>query len=142
MSSEEMLEAIQALEKQIKTEDISTLAEEVRFWRGADVVISPELCPRDASWIENQPMVIGLQQTMPRRRLVITPHAKVLSWLFFQLKRIFWERLRSISKYDFYGMLAQSALDFLESHEDDEDPTELLCAVLETSIVFVRPRGS
>ena len=57
-------------------------------------------------------------------------YARELSWLFYQLKSIFSERIDYLSKYDFYGMLAQSAIDQITKGDKPQDDKALLLAVL------------
>jgi hypothetical protein len=46
------------------------------------------------------------------------------------LKAIFYDRLDYISKYDFYGSLAQAALDHLDKHKGNTVMRDLLLDVL------------
>jgi hypothetical protein len=135
-----LLDQLEELESKIRASDISVLAEDVREWGGADVVISSTLNQSTKKWLENQPLVLSLQSTEPRRRAVITKHAKELSWLFCELRDLFSARVDYISKYDFYGLLAQSAIDYLARNEAATDPKGLLLAVLDSSRKFFEER--
>ena len=84
-------------------------------------------------WLSEQPYVISFQKTKPSRRAVITKYSKELSWLFYQLKDLFSGKIDYISKYDFYGSLAQSAIDYLSTNEDPQDAKGLLIEVLNTA---------
>jgi hypothetical protein len=94
-------------------------APSIREWGGADVVItSPLLQP------------IG-ECFYPEPRYVVTPNAKPLSRLFYDLRDAFRELLDCSSKIEFYGCLAIAALNYQEGlRGEHEDTTELLNAVL------------
>jgi hypothetical protein len=124
---------LEMIEKQILEGNVNTLARDVENWGGSDVIISDSLDESLKQWLEDQPIVISSQVNEPRRRVVITKYSKELSWLFYQLRDIFYEKLDHISKYDFYGSLAQSALDYLSDNVGDEELTDLLNAVIDTS---------
>ena len=128
-----ILDKLNELEKQIQNFDFSPKAIKTSEWEGADVIISNQMCDTTRQWLEEQPAVISLQETEPRRRAVITEYAKELSWLFCELKEIFSERIDHISKYDFYGLLAQAAIDCLEKTDGKKDIKTLLLTVLEES---------
>lgn len=132
----EILEKIWDLEKAVKTADIAKLAEGTEEWGGADVVIAAQMTKEMEEWIGSQPMVISFQRTAPRRRLVLTRYSRELSWLFFRLKDIFYDRLDYISKYDFYGLLAQAALDHIEKNDGKADLKGLLLDVLAAAEEF------
>jgi hypothetical protein len=106
-------------------------AEGVREWGGADVVIASRRTPQLTRWQNDSGIVISLQSSVPRKRLVVTPYARELSWLFYQLRDIFASRIDSLSKYDFYGALAQAALDEIEKNPVAESCTGLLNAVID-----------
>jgi hypothetical protein len=131
-----LLKEIEALEKRIMASDVSVEAGTVKEWGGADVIIKTRLDKDTENWLGNQPLAISLQSTEPRRRAVITNYAKELSWLFYQLKGVFSERIDYISKYDFYGLLAQSAINHITKNKETEDAQSLLIAVLNTAKGF------
>ena len=81
-------------------------------------------------WLGNQPFVVSLQENTPQRRAVITQFSKELSWLFYELKNIFAEKTDHISKYDFYGLLAQAAIEYLDNSNDKVQCDQLLKVVL------------
>jgi hypothetical protein len=65
---------------------------------------------------------------------VITSCSKELSWLFYRLKDIFVGTIDLTSKYDFYGRLAQSAINYIEENKErgeHGDCTHLLKTVLD-----------
>lgn len=82
-------------------------------------------------------MVVSFQDLTPKRRAVITEYSKEQSWLFEQLKDIFTEEIDFASKYDFYGLLAQSAIDYLETNKDNLEMRDLLLAVTNASKRFL-----
>jgi len=120
----------------IENTDISVEAKAVEEWGGADVIIQQTLDADIEKWLGDQPAVIALQSTEPRRRAVITEHSRELSWLFYELSDVFSEEIDYASKYDFYGLLAQSAIDYLADYEYVQDPRDLLLAVLNASRGF------
>lgn len=109
------------------------------LWGGADVVIVNDLDEATQDWLGAQPnVIISSQKTEPRRRAVVTSFAEELSWLFYRLRETCSEHLDHVSKYDFYGTLAQSAMDYLDRHRGTANQTELLSLVLATAEQWVR----
>lgn len=137
-----LLTQIENLEQKVKAEDISVEARTVKEWGGADVIIKERLDRDTQKWLGSQPLVISLQSTEPRRRAVITRYATELSWLFYQLKSIFSGRIDYVSKYDFYGLLAQSAIDHVAKGNETQDAKALLLAVLNTAKGFCEDEPS
>ena len=130
---------ISELKKHIETVDISWEARNTKEWGGADVIIKKSRDSNIDRWLEDQPLSIGLQGNAPRRRAVITQHSKELSWLFYQLRDLYSEKIDYVSKYDFYGLLAQSANDYLANIDKNEQDAEgLLIAVLTASEGFCK----
>jgi hypothetical protein len=117
-------------------------ARTVKEWGGADVIIEARLDENTKRWLGDQPYVISPQNTDPRRRAVITEYSKELSWLFYQLRDIFHGKLDYVSKYDFYSVLAQSAIDYLKNNEDLKDAKGLLIEVLNTAKGFCDDESS
>ena len=132
------------LRQRIDSSDIST---EVKgfskakgmnsFWKGADVIIARYSSPDLEKWVANQPHVISFQSSEPRRRVVVTKFATELDWLFYQLRDIFSDYYDHVSKYDFYGLLAQSAIDYLKDNGDNQNSKDLLLTVLDASKGFL-----
>lgn len=95
-------------------------APSIREWGGADVVITSP-----------QPRPIG-ECFYPEPRYVVTPNAKPLSKLFYDLRDAFHELLGCSSKVEFYGCLAMAALIYQEGlRGKPEDTTELLNSVFQ-----------
>ena len=119
----------------------SSLVEE---WGGADVIIKKNLTDKKLTWLIDQPEVLSLQESDPRRRVVITEYSKELSWLFYKLRDTFEDRFNKISKYDFYGFLAQTAMNYLDENDNKVNCGELLNVVLFASRRFIKkdPKGS
>ena len=132
----ELMAQIEALKRRIEITDFSLEVEDVKEWGGEDVIIKSYLDKDTEKWLEGQPLVISFQSTEPRRKAVITKYSKELSWLFYQLRDLFSEKIDNISKYDFYGLLAQSAIDYLVNNEETQDAKGLLLTVLNTSKGF------
>ena len=106
-------------------------------WSGADVIITEQINDTHKDWLGNQPLVISFQQFDAMKRLVVTQHAFELSWLFIQLRELYSGRIDHISKYDFYGELAQKAIDTINFTNDELSYEELLLAVLRQSKVYI-----
>ena len=132
---------LERVEERLQTEDISRKASTTREWRGADVIITKGLENNFKKWLEDQAFVISSQNTEPRRRAVITEYSKELSWLFYKLREIFSDRIDYTSKFDFYGSLAQSAIDYLGKNKETRDVKALLLTVLSTSKGFLEKSG-
>ena len=140
--NENLLKQIDNLKRRIEAVDITMEAKAVKEWGGADVIIKSKLDENTRKWLGDQPQVISLQNTKPRRRAVITEYSKELSWLFYQLRDLFSESIDYISKYDFYGLLAQSAIDYLTNNECLKDAKGLLIEVLNTAKGFCDDESS
>lgn len=137
-----LLAQIEDLKQRIETTNISMEARTVNEWGGADVIIKKISDADTEKWLGDQPLVISFQSTEPRRRAVITKYSKELSWLFYQLKTIFSEKIDYVSKYDFYGLLAQSAINYLTNNEETQDAKGLLLTVLNTAKGFCEDESS
>ncbi len=133
-----ILKKINRLQTEIESGEFAEKAKRTMEWGGADVIVSNEMTPRIEKFLGDQNMVISLQKIAPRRRAVITPYAKELSQLFSILGGIFHERIDFASKYDFYGFLAQSALDYIDETKGDYECNQLLIAVLDGAKGFVK----
>lgn len=125
-----LIEKLGQLEEKVRSADIGKEAAGTEEWGGADVVIAAAMNRELEDWIGSQPFVVSFQKTAPRRRLVLTRHSRELSWLFFRLKDIFYDRLDYVTKYDFYGMLAQAALDHIEKNPGQDDLKGMLLDVI------------
>lgn len=128
--SKNILSNLEELQQEILATDISPKAINTKEWSGADVIIKDHVNTGIQKWLDAQPTVISFQNTTPRRRAVITNYSKELSWLFNKLKVIFSDKIDYVSKYDFYGMLAQSAIDYVIDNKDSKSVNDLLIAVL------------
>ncbi len=117
------------LQQEIEVMSVKQRFKLSREWGGADVIIACKKNDRTRNFLEGQKVVVSFQKTEPQRRVVITQYAKELSWLFLRLGDVFQGHLDFMSKYDFYGLLAQSAIDYIEDN-GDENCKALLCAVL------------
>lgn len=133
-----IIKELDKIEFKIKNNKYSSESNQIRPFGGADVIISKSLTPENERWVNDQSFVISPQKTEPRKRLVITPYEKELSWLFYQLRDIFHGQIDCVTKYDFYGLLAQNALDFIEENNNEYDCNSLLLSVLNESKAFVQ----
>lgn len=129
----DLKDKLKKLERQILTEDVSQIARTTKEWGGADVIIRSEMDERLKTWLGDDRLIINLQNIEPRRRVVITKYSKELSWLFYELRDIFSDKLDYISKYDFYGSLAQAAIDYLNNEKENKIMKNMLLTVLSTS---------
>ena len=134
--NKELIEKLDSLELKIKSRNIVKEANSIMEWAGSDVIISSQLNDAIKEWFGDQFAVITLEKTEPRRKAVITEFSKELSWLFYQLKDIFAEKLNYISKPVFYGMLAQTSIDYLEKNKEDVKCDQLLFSVLDKARSF------
>ena len=134
----ELIDKLDSLEQKIESGGIEKETSSAKEWGGADVVIRKRLNDSVKEWLGDQSTVISLQETEPRRRAVITEFSKELSWLFYQLRDIFAEEIDYISKYDFYGMLAQASIDYLEKNRENPKCNQLLYSVLDKAKSFLR----
>jgi len=128
--NQEILKKLDELERKIESGEVSKEASTVKEWGGADVIISSQWNDNIKEWLGDQPLVVSLQKSEPKRRAVITEFAKELSWLFYQLRDTFTGEIDYISKYDFYGLLAQAAIDYLEKNKECVNCNQLLTSVL------------
>ena len=96
-------------------------------FQGADVMITN----MHTSWADDNHPVISFQKIEPRHRQVVTRYYFEVSWVFFELQKIYSDTFDFINKFDFYGILAQKALDYLEKNGEPETPIPLLLAVIE-----------
>jgi hypothetical protein len=113
------------------------------YFGGADVIIDDELRPHHEHFLANQPVVFDSSGYRARRRVVITKNARPLSALFYQFRDSDFVEIDSLTKYAFYGILAQAALDYIDRHGDPDDPFPLLEGVFDAGASFLREeRGS
>jgi hypothetical protein len=124
---------LDALQRNIESGDFVAEAKSAREWGGADVIVSCFLNDSIKKWLEDTPIIISAQDTQPRRRAVITKYSRELSWLLYELREIFSGMIDYVSKYDFYGVLAESAIDYLDSRQENTECNELLKTVLDRS---------
>lgn len=121
---------LDAIKRKIDSGDFVAHAQSVPDWGGADVIISSRLNNDIKNWLADNPLIISLQETGPRRRAVITQFSKELSWLSYQLRDAYAGHMDYISKYDFFGSLAQVSIKCLKTNKDLAEPTDLLYTVL------------
>jgi len=132
----DIVEKLNILERNILKKELLSLSEHTEEWSGADVIITNKLTKDHLKWLGNDNEIISLQETIPKKRLVITKYSKELSWLFYQLKKIFKSNIDHISKYDFYGILAQTAIDYINKNKRKLNDKILLLYVLDSSRSF------
>ncbi|MBM4288346.1 MAG: hypothetical protein FJ135_09420 [Deltaproteobacteria bacterium] len=121
--------ALDKLEKQVDTPAFQKQAEKRGEWGGADVIICRKPNEDQLRWSQEQFLALPLPMVPPRHRLVVTPYSLELSYLFENLRDIFVDLLDFSNKYDFYGGLAQAALDYQQAGEGHSFP-ELAKAVI------------
>ena len=151
LPSDELLLRINDLKTKIINEDIQKIAKNHsefketlqnyekgnNVWSGADVIITEQINDTHKAWLENQPIVLSFQQFDAMKRLVVTQHAFELSWLFIQLRELYSGRIDNVLKFDFYGELAQKAIDTINFTNDENSYEELLLTVLRQSKVYI-----
>lgn len=128
----------------IKTRIENREYEGTRFelFHGADVGIVEKAADRHRQWVADQPVVIDAVGFVPRRRLIETPFATELSWLFYQFRDNSPDLIDCGNKYAFYGTLAQTAIDVTADTSDQTDAAGMLLAVFETGARFLRDLAS
>ena len=134
--NQDILKNLDELKKKIKSGDFLNRAKRQSEWGGADVIIRAKLDEKLSRWLGNQPLVLSYQKNAPRRRAVITQFSRELSWIFRQLGRICSEEIDNVSKYDFYGSLAQAAIDYIEHRGEKAERDQLLYCVLDAAKNF------
>ena len=89
-------------------------------WGGAGVIIRAKL-PKNAEV-----------------RVVVTPHSRHLSWLFYELRDAFYDQdlLDHMTKIEFFGRLANAALR-CQAHCGDEQTRDELLAVLHEAFAML-----
>ena len=129
-------ENIRQLENNIKEGKFNNDLYNIKEWGGADVIISDKKTPELIKWSENQSIIIDLNNNSfvsPGNRLIISKYSKELSWLFYELKAIFHDYIDFSNKYQFYGILAESALEFIDNN-NKYSSIDLLCHVLNDGV--------
>lgn len=97
--------------------DLTSLVDKIRIeeykgsdylWVGADIAINKEAPPKHDDWWP------------PQDDYVVTPYCKELSWLFIQLRDIFYKEplIDSLNKYEFFGRLADAAIAYMKTTDD------------------------
>jgi hypothetical protein len=122
---------LDAITRSIDSKEYLVHARSCSEWGGADVIISSHMSEEIQVWLRDNRLVISLQQSEPQRRAVITPCSRELSWLLEELRAAFAGIIDYASKYDFYGTLAQSAIDHLAARGNRAECSDLLMAVLD-----------
>lgn len=87
-------------------------------WGGADVAIVQALPERTG------------EEFYPDPRFIITKFSLELSWLFEEIVKIFTGKLDYMSRYEFYGLLAEAAEKY-KIKLNDKDCMGMLIAVLD-----------
>jgi hypothetical protein len=109
----ETAKKLDELERRITSKDFIETAKSVSEWGGADVIITSRLNDKIKNWLNDNHFTISFQDTKPQRRVIITQYSKELSLLFYELRNIFSSKMDHISKYDFYSILSESAIEYL-----------------------------
>ena len=114
--SREIESGIESLREQIRGGDVG---KSKPYWRGADVIISPERIPSERlAWTHaDDAQVITGDDAL----------AGSLAWLFSRLGRIVSPLTDHMTKYEFYGEMAEGAIEAIGSNAGDG-------AVLEAAI--------
>jgi hypothetical protein len=134
--NEDIARKIDALKQKIDSGSFLNGPKLKNEWGGADVIIRNKLNENERKWLGRQNIVLSFQKNEPRRRAVITEFSKELSWTFIRLRDIFGENINYISKYDFYGSLAQAAIEYIEDSGEHTECKQLLYVVLDAARNF------
>src|SRR5687768_10565175 len=95
---------------------------EIPEWVGADVRITSDPHHKPRHWLDNDVVIL-------------TRHAKPLTWLIFELRDLFSPWVDASNKHGFYGALGQAASDYIAKHQPEAtDHRPLLAAVLEAAL--------
>ncbi|MEI2769906.1 MAG: hypothetical protein V9G98_03935 [Candidatus Competibacter sp.] len=115
--SQEIESGIKSLQEQIRSGDIGKSRP---YWRGADVIISPERIPRERlAWTHaDDAQVVTGDDAL----------ASSLAWLFSRLGQIVSPLIDYMTKYEFYGEMAEGAIAAIDSNPENER------AILEATI--------
>lgn len=117
-SADQVTDDVRALSARVARGEIGT----ARAWGGADVcIVRRPRKPSESSW-GSEP------------KYVVTKYVAELSWLFEELRDIFYQLGGDIAgwKYDFFGSLADAA-EFAIQMGKDASPEELLLAVCDVA---------
>ena len=99
------------------------------LWIGADIAIDKKAPPKSTDWWP------------PQDEYVVTPYCKELSWLFIELRDIFYEEplIDAFNKYEFFGGLADAAIKYMASTKDGiGKKEELLMAAHNESEIMLK----
>jgi hypothetical protein len=95
-------------------------------WVGADVRVTSDPHDKPTDWLDND-------------AVVMTRHAKPLTWLFFELRDIFAPWVNAGNKHGFFGALGQAARGYLAKNQPEgTDHRPLLAAVLDAALQISR----
>ncbi|EIM78102.1 hypothetical protein A3SI_04887 [Nitritalea halalkaliphila LW7] len=103
---DEIQKNLQALREQLQEPATRREAKKSPLFGGADV-----------SFVLKAPAPKAESDWRGAPTYVVTPYARELSWVVFQLKEIFSKQLNYGNKYAFYGRLAEAANAALEQNE-------------------------
>jgi hypothetical protein len=92
-----------------------------QHWGGADVVVTTEQPHYEPGGFYPEP------------RTVVTPHAGQLSWLFYQLRDIFFDLYDGNSKIEMFGRLANAAVAYQDETGGQDKERDLLLVTLRES---------
>ncbi|XHX76981.1 MAG: hypothetical protein RBJ76_21465 [Stenomitos frigidus ULC029] len=117
----EKRELLEKLSQKLISKQIPTSKE----WGGADVVVTSQRPNAEGAGFYPDP------------RYVVTPNAKQLSWLFYQLRDIFAGLYDGTSKIEFFGRLANAARRYQTKRGEKESQQDLLFAVLHEAFAML-----
>jgi len=106
------------LRETVNSQNVTILSKDTELFEGADIIITDD---------PKRDNMRGYSVCTK----VLTPLAKELSWLFFQLRDIFSGELDYINKFYFYPELAKAAKVYVEGGNNDLNG--LLNTVLDTA---------
>lgn len=118
--SREIESGIESLQEQIRSGDVGKCKP---YWRGADVIISPERIPSErlaSTHIDDAQVITGDDAL-----------AGSLAWLFSRLGQIVSPLIDYMTKYEFYGEMAEGAIEAIGSNAGDGAALEAAIAKAE-----------
>ena len=116
MNNEEYLKAIAKAD-----EDLTSLVDRIKnkkyqdndtLWVGADIAIDEKAPPKSTDWWP------------PQDDYVVTPFCLELSWLFMELRDIFFDAslIDFSNKIEFFGFLADAAIKYMSNALKNTSP--------------------
>lgn len=102
---------------------------DVELFAGADIIVSNSLTPEINRWLDGKELTEASSPNATGKSVVITKHARELSWLIYELKKLYSDEIDYLNKYEFYGNIARIANEYLMNNCDNEVESLLMYIV-------------